>query len=258
MKKRLLLYVVFGLVLYLLFLIVEMPASWFAWGLNRYSGGMARLDPLTGSLWHGNGKLVIYYPQTVPHDLGNTEWSINPFWLVTGRVQMHLQASSPDQQVDATLRFGGNQMQLLDTKIALPASALSSFYSPASLISPQGQVSLQIGKFVISSKGLDGNAEIQWQNAASNLSTVQPLGNYRLEINGAGKTTNLKLTTLRGALELTGQGQWEAQTGQLQFAGSAVPRERVAELEPLLTIFGNDQGNGRRALNLNLGLPRIN
>ncbi|MGE5318546.1 MAG: hypothetical protein ACM3KD_00055, partial [Hyphomicrobiaceae bacterium] len=69
MKERWLPYVIFGLVFYLLFLVIEMPASWFAWGVNRYSGGMVRLDPIDGSLWHGNGKLVIYYPQTVPHDL---------------------------------------------------------------------------------------------------------------------------------------------------------------------------------------------
>ncbi len=51
MKKRVVLYVVFGLVFYLLFLIIEMPAAWFAWGLNQYSHGAVRLDPTRGSLW---------------------------------------------------------------------------------------------------------------------------------------------------------------------------------------------------------------
>ena len=253
MKKRMLLYVVLGLVFYLLFLIIQIPASWFAWGLNQYSHGAVRLDPLGGSLWSGNGRLVIYYPQTVPHDFGQTEWSINPGWLFTGRVQMHWRTESPDRRIDTVLRFGGNQTQLLETQAALPASAVSAFYPPASLISPQGQVSLRTGKLVIGG-GLTGNAEIQWQNASSALSSVQPLGTYRLEVSGAGETATLRLTTMQGVLELSGQGQWQAKTGQVQLTGSAVPRERAAELEPLLKLMGNDQGAGRRALAFNFPL----
>jgi hypothetical protein len=33
--------------------------------------------------------------------------------------------------------------------------------------------------------------------AGSSLSNVQPLGDYRLDITGAGKAANLKLTTLQ-------------------------------------------------------------
>lgn len=60
--------------------------------------------------------------------------------------------------------------------------------------------------------GMEGEADIQWQGAGSSLATVQPLGDYRLKITGAGKTANLKLSTVHGALELTGQGQWQIQT----------------------------------------------
>jgi hypothetical protein len=102
---------------------------------------------------------------------------------------------------------------------------------------------------------LEGGATLEWQSAGSSLSNVQPLGDYRLEIVGAGKTANLKLSTTRGALELTGQGQWEAQKGQIQFAGLAVPRERAAELEPLLRLLGEDQGNGKRTLVANTVIP---
>lgn len=254
MKKRWLLYTIFGLLFYLIFLIVEMPAAWFAWGLNHYTKGTIRLDPISGSLWNGNGKVVIYYPPTTPHDLGIIEWNINPFWLFTGRIQTHWKAAAKDNGVDTTIRLGLGEAQLIDTDISLPAESISAFYSPAALIAPQGQVRLRSAKLSIDKNNLDGVAEILWQNAGSSLSNVQPLGDYRLEIVGGGKTADLKLTTSRGALELNGQGKWQLHEGQLQINGTAVPREQASELEPVLKLLGSDQGNGRRTFIMNTHL----
>ncbi len=255
MKKRGLVYVIFGLVFYLLFLIVELPAAWFAWCLNQVTHGTVRLDPIGGSLWSGNGKLVVYYPQSTPHDLGTAEWNINPLWLFAGRLQMHWQASAPDMSIDTILRLGFGPMQLVDADISFPAQSVSSFYPAATLLSPKGQVRIHTTKISIDQNGIEGNGEILWQNAGSSLSSVQPLGDYRLEITAEGKSANLKLTTARGALEFTGQGQWQAQSGQLLITGAAVPHEHVNELVPLLNLLGPDQGGGRRPLTLSVRLP---
>lgn len=255
MKKRWLPYVIFGFVLYLLFLIIEMPASWFAWGLNRYTRGTVRLEPVGGSLWSGNGRIVIYYPQTTPHDLGIAEWNINPLWLFAGRIRMHWRAATQDTSVDTTVKLSPGQILLADTDASFPAQSVSTLYPPAALISPAGQVRLHVPRFSIGRHGIEGGAEILWQNAGSSLSSVQPLGDYRLEITGAGNFANLKLTTTGGPLELNGQGKWEFQSGQLQVNGTAVPRERAGELDPLLKLLGPDQGNGRRALKLTTRLP---
>jgi general secretion pathway protein N len=254
-KKQVVLYVVFGLVFYLLFLIIEMPAAWFAWGLNQYSHGAVRLDPITGSLWHGKGRLVIYYPQNLPHDLGETEWSINPFWLLTGRVQLTLQSNTPERQIKTTLGIAKGSLSIKDTDAAFPATFINQLYPPSTLISPQGQVRLRTSSLVFSQQNLEGSAMLEWQNAGSSLSSVQPLGDYRLEITGGGNAANLKLTTVSGPLALDGQGKWQIQDGQLQINGTAVPRERAVELEPLLILLGPDQGNGRRALTLAMRLP---
>lgn len=257
MKKRVVLYVVFGLVFYLLFLIIEMPAAWFAWGLNRYTGGTLRIDPITGSLWHGSGRLVIYYPQTVPHDLGATEWRINPLWLFTGRVQLSLQTSGEDRKIKTTFRISGNSFLLKDTEAVLPAAFVAQIYAPLSLIGPQGKVRISAPELIIAPGKMEGTAALEWLSAGSSLSSVQPLGDYRLDITGADKNANLKLTTLHGDLEFMGQGQWQPQTGEVQINGSALPRNRAGELESLLNMIGTDQGNGRRALNINTRLPPV-
>lgn len=256
-KTRWLLYGIFGLVFYLLFLIIEMPASWFAWGLNRYTQGTVRLDPTAGSLWSGNGRLVVYYPPTKPHDFGKTEWSVNPFWLLAGRVQLSLQADHQDKQIKTTLGIARNSFVLSDTEAEFSASFAAQLYSPLSLISPQGKVRISAEGLTLAPDRMEGAATLEWLNAGSNLSSVQPLGDYRLEITGAEKNANLKLATLRGDLEFTGQGQWQPQTGQVQINGSALPRARAGELESLLNMIGPDQGSGRRRLNINTRLPPV-
>lgn len=248
MTKRGWLYAVFGLVFYLLFLIIEMPASWFAWGLNRYTLGSVRLDPIAGSLWAGTGRLVIYYPKTTPHDLGQTDWSINPFWLLTGRVQVALQSITADRQIKTTLGIARGNLSIKDTDAVIPASLIGKLYPPATLIGPQGQVRLHTSELVFGQQSLEGNATLEWQGAASSLSSVQPLGDYRLDLAGVGKMANFKLSTVRGVLELTGQGQWQIMTGQIQFNGHAKPIDHTAELDPLLKLLGDDQGGGKRLI----------
>lgn len=110
---------------------------------------------------------------------------------------------------------------------------------------------------MVAQEKVDGTAALEWLNAGSGLSSVQPLGDYRLDITGAEKNANLKLTTLRGDLEFTGQGQWQPQTGQVQINGSALPRARPGELESLLKMIGADQGGGKRTLNINIRLPPV-
>jgi hypothetical protein len=248
-KKRWMLYVIFGLVFYLLFLIIETPASWFAWGLNRYTQGSVRLDPLAGSLWSGSGRLVIYYPKTTPHDFGQAEWSINPLWLLTGRIQLSVQTSHQDRQIKTTMAITRNSLMLKDTQAVFPAAFVAQIYTPLSLISPQGKAKLSTEGLTLSPDKMEGAAALEWQNAGSSLSNVQPLGDYRLDITGAGKNANLKLTTLRGALDLAGEGEWQLTSGQIQLKGRATPRERAGELEPLLKLLGNPQeGPGPRSL----------
>jgi general secretion pathway protein N len=225
--------------------------------LNRYTQGTVRLDPIAGSLWSGNGRLVIYYPPTKPHDFGKTDWSINPFWLLAGRVRLSLQANHQDRQIKTTLGVARNSFMLKDTEAEFSAPFAAQLYSPLSLISPQGKVRISTEGLTLSPDKMEGAATLEWLNAGSSLSSVQPLGDYRLEITGADKNANLKLTTLRGDLEFTGQGQWQTQTGQVQINGSALPRARAGELSAFLSMLGADQGGGKRALAINIRLPPV-
>jgi general secretion pathway protein N len=79
---------------------------------------------------------------------------------------------------------------------------------------------------------------------SSRLSTLKPMGSYRLSIQG-GSAIGLTLETLDGSLQLSGSGQWVG--GRLRFEGvaSATP-ERQEALANLLNILG--QRDGQRSI----------
>ena len=154
------------------------------------------------------------------------------------------------------LQLGYRTLTLKDFDVALPAEIAAALYSPAAFVSPKGFVRLRTGRLDASGKGLNGNAEIFWNDASARLSGDAPLGDYRLDLAGSGENAQLSLATVSGRLQLSGQGQWQTTTGNVRFQGSASAGD--PSLGALLNILGPDQGGGRRALSANLTLPIAN
>ncbi len=255
MKRHWLYYGSLEIGLYLIFLIVTAPTAWIAWTLVRFSHGVVSLNESQGTVWRGQGDIVIHDASSPPRRLGTARWSINPLWLFAGQVQMHTALSGPGTDVDAILRFGYRRLVLSDVSASFPAQLLAEFYGPAGLINPSGQVRVSAKEFTLKRGDARGNAIIQWQGASSSLSSVQPLGDYRLSLDGHGNSAILQLETVSGALSVSGQGQWQVTSGQFQFNGAAKPVAQAAELEPMLRLFGPDTGNGKRLFSVNSRFP---
>jgi hypothetical protein len=251
MKKRWFGYVVLGLLVYFLFLVAFAPANWATWGLARVSQGRLNLNQTTGSLWHGQGELVLFQPGTAPYLAGHATWRINPLPIVIGRLNLDLQISGAGVEMTGQIGLARGGVRLYDLKAAFPSALLTTFYTPTALIAPAGQMRFNASNFRIERAGIQGEAELVWQNAASSLSRVNPLGDYRLYLNGRGKIAAVNLETTRGDLHLSGKGEWRADGEYLQFQGTAKPLARAAELESLLILFGNDQGKGQRSFVIN-------
>ena len=91
---------------------------------------------------------------------------------------------------------------------------------------------------------MQGRADVELVAASSRLSTLDSLGSYRLTLAGdparAG-TSQLTLTTLEGALQLSGNGTWGA--NGVRFRGEArAAGEGDAALSNLLNIIGRRDG----------------
>ncbi len=245
-------YTVLGVGLYVIFLLATLPAAWLAWAVNKYSGGALTLSQPNGSVWRGSAEVLTRYPPAQARALGRTEWRINPLWLAAGRLRIKAQTLGSRIQGRGVIQLTPATVRLQDTRLAIPASLASQFYAPASLASLKGNFSIDISDLRLDSDGLIGQAEIRWLDAGSALSPVQPLGDYRVTLVGKGKIANITLATVSGDLELNGRGTWNVTgNGQVRFNGTASPRNRAEELEPMLKLLGRDLGGGRRLLKLN-------
>ncbi|WP_382325883.1 type II secretion system protein N [Hydrogenophaga sp. UC242_50] len=111
----------------------------------------------------------------------------------------------------------------------------------------EGQLALQTAGLTLrwdeGRASMQGEAAIDALDLASRLSTLRPLGSYRMTLraDADGNTTTLNLETLSGALRLQGAGRWVG--GRLRFEGVAeAAPEAEAALGNLLNIMGRRQG----------------
>ena len=196
---------------------------------------------------------------TSGYDFGRAEWRINPLWLFVARLQAQVSATGHASELAATLAVTPRAIVLEQARASASAKLASKLYSPAGLLAPEGRLRLLTEKLSLRQDGLQGDAQLFWEQAASGVSEVKPLGDYRVDLTGVGATASMKLSTLRGPLELVGQGHWQVTgSGAFQLSGFARAQARRDELQPLLALMGREQ-NGRFPFRLNarLQLPAL-
>jgi general secretion pathway protein N len=255
--KRVAGYVVFGLVLYLVFLIATAPAFLLAEAAARLSNGTLTLAAPRGTLWGGTGELYAGVPATGIRELGTLRWQVNPLWLFIGRAQLRLELNGATQG-QASMRLSRKHLNVQELSAVFPAHLVSLVYPPAAFFAPTGTIELRAPSIDLSREGLVTATEVQWQGAGGRFTGATGLGDYRIELNGRGETATIRLTTLRGNLDLNGEGQWRLTgDGDLQFTGTAAARAGATELEPLLQALGRDLGGGRREIRFNSRVPLV-
>ncbi|MDE2276447.1 MAG: type II secretion system protein N, partial [Burkholderiales bacterium] len=129
-----------------------------------------------------------------------------------------------------------------------PASWLVGLGTPWNTVRPSGQMELSSPgltlELVQGRLRFSGDAALALDGVASRLSTLDPLGSYRLSLHGdaaRGMAATLRLDTIRGPLQLSGSGDWVG--SRLRFSGRASADEGSGPaLLGLLGIIGRREG----------------
>jgi general secretion pathway protein N len=227
------------------------PAHWLAQGVASATGGQVLLLQARGTVWTGSAQLVLT-GGAASHDRaalpGRVEWRLRPAWNGV-RAQLQAACCTPEPlRAQVQGRWRGLQLTLADGQSQWPAALLSGLGTPWNTLQPQGQLALRtqgVGMSWIAGRStLAGQLQLDARAMSSRLSTLKPMGSYRLALRG-GDVPTLTLSTLEGHLQLSGTGQWVG--NRLRFAGeaSALP-EREAALSNLLNIIG--RRNGARSI----------
>jgi general secretion pathway protein N len=126
-----------------------------------------------------------------------------------------------------------------------PLQSLAGLGTPWNTLAPRGTMALASPGFAAErAQGrwrFSGRLDLALRGAASRLTTLPALGDYRLVVQARDDgTAALRLSTDQGALQLSGDGEWAP---ALRFRGqaSAAPGAEAA-LANLLNIIGRRQG----------------
>lgn len=229
-------------------LILFAPARWLTALVLQASGGHAVLAAPRGSFWQGSAQLVLsggagsLDAVALP---GQVSWRIRPAW--TG-LDLQLNADCCMQQAwrlqARPAGWGGVQLALSDSQSQWPAALLSGLGTPWNTVQAQGQLAASTqdlnARWTQGRLALAGRLQLDALQISSRLSTLQPMGSYRLLLQG-GSPPTLALSTLDGSLVLTGQGRWVGQRLVFDGAASATPGS-VDALSNLLNIIGRRNG----------------
>jgi len=217
---------------------VRAPATWVGDWLQAQ--GRLRLIDARGTVWNGSALLGLSDGRQVTLIPGRLSWNIGFAAIASGRVTADV--SHPALAAPLAVSLAAKSIALKAGQAELPAALLAALGAPFNTVRPGGALGLRWTDVELKGGALAGNLQIDWREAQSALSTVAPLGSYRLQVIGEGNSARLQLDTLRGPLRLEGSGTVKG--GRVSFKGlaSADPDMRPA-LIGLIGVLGPRKGD---------------
>ncbi len=236
-------------------LLLFAPARWLSGTISGLTSGHVQLLNARGSLWSGQADLMLTGgtgSQTRAALPQGIRWHMRPGWE-HGAPVMRLAVLAPcctPAPLNLSLRpsLGGGSVALAASRSQWPADILIGLGTPWNTLRLEGRLQLETEGFTARWQqgrlGLEGGLGLDAFEVASRLSTLRPLGSYRLELLASddGHTATLALSTHSGALQLQGQGQWVG--SRLRFEGVAEAASGLeTALANLLNIIGRRDGS---------------
>jgi general secretion pathway protein N len=218
------------------------PAAWLGRIVEQQTGGRLTLGDAQGTLWRGSafiGGAPGAGGAVTPLLPGRFAWRLSPLVLL-GSVSLQLENPLALSQ---PVRISGSwsQWQVSPAELMLPAEGLAGLGAPLNTLAPSGVMRLSWSTLELMRQqqtvAVNGRTVLVMNDMGSRMSPVKPLGSYELAMDWQGQQAKLNLTTVRGALLLSGNGSLDR--GRLQFSGQAAAANGYEEtLGNLLNLLG--------------------
>lgn len=228
-------------------LVLFAPARWLSGVIKQASAGQVQLIEPRGTVWNGSARLLFTGGEGSRDSAalpGHVDWRLRPGWLALN-FQLTAACCTPAPlQARLSPGWSASRLQLADGTSQWPAALLAGLGTPWNTVKAEGNLRLMTrglsmtwnnGRLVVA-----GQAELTALAMSSRLSTLKPMGSYKITLTG-GDSPALEVTTLEGSLQLSGSGQWVGARLRFQGLASAAP-EHEAALANLLNIIGRRQG----------------
>ena len=215
---------------------IRAPAAWLGdWMQNH---GKARLLDARGTVWHGSALLGVSDGRETTLIPGRIEWTVDDL----GLRRIAVRVSHPWLTMPLMLSVDTNGMRIEKGTARLPAGVLAGAGAPFNTLRPGGVLEMAWTDTEIRGTSLKGEVQVDWRDAQSALSTVVPLGTYRLTVKGSGGVPAIDLRTLAGPLQMQGKGTVEG--SRIRFNGIATAEpSMLGALNGLLGLLGMRSGD---------------
>ncbi|HXF16534.1 MAG TPA: type II secretion system protein N [Burkholderiales bacterium] len=238
-----------GLGIYAIALLVTAPATLLDGALARASHGRLRLAQAEGTLWSGTGQIEIRDASGRSGVAKTVAWRVMPQSAWRGRLVCEVTLDQPGKAFPVAVSL--STIEVSNADINVPATVLGLGVPKLGPLGLTGDVLIHIANLSFRRDAMNGTATLQWLAAGSSLTTVAPLGDYELKLDGEGITLHAYLRTLEGPLWLDGQGAWKQGTNPAFLANARISPEYQQQLSPLLRLIAVERGEGRFELQLN-------
>ncbi|HEY0064892.1 MAG TPA: type II secretion system protein N [Telluria sp.] len=222
--------------------LVFLPASWLASMVETETEGRLTLGDAQGTLWRGSafiGGAAGAGGAVTPLLPGRFSWRLSPL-LLLGQVELTLENPEALTQ-PVNLSGSTTQWQVSPAELLLPAERLAGLGAPLNTLAPSGVVKLSWTTLQLARAGqqveVQGRTLLSLTDMGSRMAPVKPLGTYEVTMDWRGQKAQMSLSTVRGALLLSGTGALDQ--GRFQFSGQAQAADGYEEtLGNLLNLLG--------------------
>ena len=231
--------------------LVFAPAAWLGTALSLSTQGRVVLNEPSGTVWNGSGQLLLSGglgsrdATTLP---GRMHWRLKPTPTLKFRILVDADCCTTQSiNVLLTPRLSGLTAEVQPSQSTWPATLLTGLGAPFNTIDLQATRELNTQLITLEwlnkQLKLGGKASLDVIDASTRLSTLRPVGSYRLSFQGSqgASMPSLNLETLNGSLLLSGSGQLTGNRWRFNGEASAAPGFEAA-LNNFLDILGRRVG----------------
>lgn len=232
---------IFFAIALLIALAARVPAHWLGARVSSATEGRVQFESAQGTLWSGQANIRIAGGVVLEH----VEWRFQPLGLLRLEWRYQLKSDEPSLRGSTLVGATFSGFRLSDTQLRMPARTAAALAPFIGTFSPEGLLGLQTTEWHCSrSLVCDGDATLEWSDAAVALADLRPLGDYQITVQARAGRIHYDVKTLKGNLRIAGKGEWQAGsparfTGELSAAPADLPR-----VQGLMRLFGEPDARG--------------
>ncbi|MES9939625.1 MAG: type II secretion system protein N [Candidatus Thiodiazotropha sp. 6PLUC2] len=221
-------YLLIGVVAYLLFVLIELPAQHvLGWATAGTKQPPFTYGTIKGSLWRGKMEAVTVHG--IPVD--KLKWRFTPTELIFGNIGFDIIVNHAGQELEGNIAIGsGDQIQIEDISGEIPASMIPPMID-LSQIGVGGNVSLDVQQLTLTKNQITAvEGEIQWLDSSLKGPFALKVGDLKADLS-TGQKGEVKArikdlggaTSVDGELSLTTDGNFQVK-GQIKPGTDSDPR----------------------------------